>query len=212
MNQNPDTPHLDTPNLPAIPFELSWQQAPKSWELDEPFLSITAGEKTDLFIDPRGGTAINNAPRLTFLPEGDFIFTAKVTVGFENTFDAGVLLLYQNETSWAKLCFEFAPQGFPLVVSVVNKGTSDDCNGLFVDENNTWLRVSRVGNAFAFHHSLDGDYWHLVRLFALESDPETASETKVGFLVQAPTGESCTALFSKLSFQQKTLSDVRSGV
>ena len=198
----------DTPNLPALPFELQWQQLPESWELDEPFLSITAGAQTDLFTDPQGSPAVTNAPRLTFLPQGDFTFTAKVTVGFKNTFDAGVLLLYQNETSWAKLCFEFAPQGFPLVVSVVNKGNSDDCNGLFVDENNTWLRVARVGNAFAFHHSLDGDYWHLVRLFALEPD----LATQVGFLVQAPAGDSCTALFSKLSFQQKTLSDVRSGV
>lgn len=195
-----------SPNLEGFP-DLVWAQEPDSWALEPYGLVITAGPKTDLFTDPQGGASVNNAPHLLFQPEGDFVFKAKVTVSFKNTFDAGVLMLYQNDSSWAKLCFEFAPQGYPLVVSVVNKGTSDDCNSLFIDENNTYLRISRLGSAFAFHHSVDGEYWYLVRVFSL--DP--GLEAKVGFLVQSPTGETCTAIFSKLSLEARTLEDIRSG-
>ena len=193
--------------LEGFPQPLEWAQEPASWELEPYGLVVTAGPKTDLITDPQGGAPVSNAPHLMFKPEGDFVFKAKVTVSFKSKFDAGVLLIYQNEQSWAKLCFEFAPQGYPIVVSVVNKGTSDDCNSLFIDENNTYLRISRLGNAYAFHHSVDGEYWYLVRIFALEP----GLETKVGFLVQSPTGEACTAIFSKLSFESRTLEDIRSG-
>ena len=170
---------------------------------------ISAGSQTDLFADPQGAAPVDASPRLLFEPEGDFIFSAKVSLKFRSTFDAGVLLLYQRETSWAKLCFEFAPEGYPLVVSVVTRGVSDDCNSLMVDENSTHLRVSRIGEAYAFHHSLDGDYWHLVRVFRLGSSTDAA--VQLGFSVQSPKGEGCTAIFSKLSYRAETLRDIRSG-
>lgn len=193
--------------LNGLPYRLTWALEPQSWELEPEGLVMTAGTKTDLFTDPQGAAPVKNAPYALCEPEGDFVFSAKVTVGFKSQFDAGVLLLYQNETSWAKLCFEFAPQGYPLVVSVVNKGTSDDCNSLFIDENNTYLRVSRIGDAFAFHHSVDGDYWYLVRVFSLQA----GIKTSLGLLAQSPTGDACTAIFSKLSFEARTLKDIRSG-
>ena len=44
-------------------------------------------------------------------PAGDFQLSARVRVGFRSTFDAGVLLLWLDRAYWAKLCFEFSPQG-----------------------------------------------------------------------------------------------------
>lgn len=193
--------------LPALPFDLDWHLTPTDWSFDGEVLSVTAAAKTDLFTDPRGSAPVANAPALLFEPEGDFTFSAKIKVNFKASFDAGVLLVYQNAESWAKLCFEYAPQGFPLVVSVVTKGTSDDCNSLFLDENATYLRVSRSGRVYAFHHSLDGDFWHLIRMFALA--PNLAS--RVGFLVQSPAGEGCTAEFYKFAFASETVGDLRSG-
>ncbi|WP_208867453.1 DUF1349 domain-containing protein [Streptomyces himastatinicus] len=36
-------------------------------------------------------------------PAGDFQLSARVSVGFSSTFDAGVLLLWIDERHWAKL-------------------------------------------------------------------------------------------------------------
>ncbi len=105
--------------LPPIPYPLRWQRAALDSSVDGGRLSLTADAQTDLFIDPLGNKALHNAPRLLFEPEGDFLLSARVTVDFQSTFDAGVLVLYQSDTSWAKLCFEYSPQRDPMVVSVV---------------------------------------------------------------------------------------------
>ncbi len=192
--------------LPPIPYPLRWQRAALDSSVDGGRLSLTADAQTDLFIDPLGNKALHNAPRLLFEPEGDFLLSARVTVDFQSTFDAGVLVLYQSDTSWAKLCFEYSPQRDPMVVSVVTRGSSDDCNSAFIDGNEIYLRIARIGPAFAFHHSTDGRRWHLVRVFRLEE-----AGTEVGFLAQAPTGKRCTATFSEVGFTAATLQDIRSG-
>ena len=46
-------------------------------------------------------------------PEGDFQFSARVKAVHQETFDAGVLMLWMDEAHWAKLCFEFSPDRSP---------------------------------------------------------------------------------------------------
>src|SRR5438477_881248 len=155
--------------LPSIPAPLRWALPPVSWKIgDDGALAITAGPRTDMFVNPAGADVVLNAPRLVFAPSGDFMLSARVTVEFAATFDAGVLLLYAGERSWAKLCFEYSPQRQPMIVSVVTQGFSDDANAYVVAGNQTFLRVSRLGRAFAFHASDDGAYWQLIRNFTLE--------------------------------------------
>jgi hypothetical protein len=50
------------------------------------------------------------------------------SVEFASVYDAGVLLVHASERQWAKLCFEYSPQQRPTLVTVVTRGTSDDCN------------------------------------------------------------------------------------
>jgi uncharacterized protein len=193
--------------LSSIPSPLSWHLEPQDWNITDNVLNATAGAKTDLFIDPLSSNTSLNASMLVFENNQEFMLSARVTVDFKGTFDAGVLVVYQHETSWAKLCFEYSPNKDPMVVSVVTKGTSDDCNSVFIDGNSIYLRVSRINTGFAFHFSNDAKRWHMIRAFALE--PGAA---QVGFLVQAPMGESCRASFSEITFEHKTLSDIRSGL
>lgn len=172
-------------------------------------LSMTAGARTDLFVDPQGGEPMLNAPRLLGRPEaGDFQLSARVTVDFAATFDAGVLALHANDGAWAKLCFERSPQGQPMVVSVVTRGVSDDANAFPVDGNEVWLRVSRLGRAHAFHASTDGSSWRFVRHFALEP----ADGLSVGFLAQSPTGAGCSVRFDRIVYRAARLADLRSGI
>jgi uncharacterized protein len=191
--------------IPAIQtaLETAW---PDNWEAAGEGLNGKAGAATDLFVDPLGGGRVENAPALLFPVSGDFVLEAEVTVKFASTFDAGVLLLWQDKDHWAKLCFEFSPQARPTVVSVVTRGYSDDCNSVSIGGERVHLRVASRGAGCVFHYSEDGSYWHLVRVFRLGEKP-----MKAGFLVQSPKGEGIRAEFRGIRHRQETLGDIRSG-
>jgi regulation of enolase protein 1 (concanavalin A-like superfamily) len=180
------------------------------WRLTDPSTLIgTAGARTDLFCDPQNGTATTNAPRLLSAPPpGDFQLSARVEVGFESTYDAGALLAWAGEDSWAKLCFELSPQGQPMIVSVVTVGRSDDANGFTVDGSAVWLRISGLRGAYAFHASTDGEWWHLVRHFRLGGATVSA---ELGFEVQSPLGEGCRATYTEIAYRAYSLNDLRDG-
>lgn len=198
--------HL-TIQLDSLPAHLTWDLPPVRWQSDGALLSISAGPHTDLFTSPAGNEAIVNSPRLLFSPgDGDFLLSARVQVDFASTFDAGALLIYGDERCWAKLCFEFSPQSEPMVVSVVNRGVSDDCNSVVIDGNAVYLRIARMGPAYAFHYSLDGASWRMVRHFTLG-----AGDHAIGVSCQSPTGAGCTVLFSNIRFSAARLDDLRSG-
>lgn len=195
--------------LRSLPMPLHWHTAPVRWSVDEQTsLTIEAGAVTDLFINPQGAAPVLNAPRLFGAIAGDFQLSARVAVAFNATFDAGVLLIWRDERRWAKLCFEYSPQRRPMVVSVVTRDTSDDANGFVVEDTRIWLRVSRLGTAFAFHASRDGHTWDLIRHFPLDAG-DTAN---IGFLAQSPTGAGCTASFDDFRLVPERLADLRSGV
>ena len=197
-------------SVPGLPLPLSWQVPPASSRLaGDAALTVVAGGRTDLFVDPAGGEPSLTAPRLLGpAPAGDFQLAARVRARLAETYDAGVLLVWEGERSWAKLCFELSPQGAPMVVSVVTRGESDDANGFTVDGDEVWLRVSRLGPAWAFHASVDGAFWQLVRYFRLE---RTDGPVLVGFEAQSPTGPGCEVTFDRISFVPKAPAGLRDG-
>ena len=177
------------------------------WELEGETLTGTADPRTDLFVDPQDGRSTLNAPRLlTAAPASDFQLSARVQVGFESTYDAGALLLWTGDDLWAKLCFEYSPQGKGMIVSVVTRGRSDDANGFIVDGGSVWLRISGIRGAYAFHASTDGEWWHLCRHFTLGT-----FSSEVGFEVQSPVGRGCRATYSDVTYRAHALADLRDG-
>ena len=109
---------------------------------------------------------------------------------------------------WAKLAFEFSPAGRPPIVSVVTKDTSDDAHGPDIDAQQVYLRVYWDGTVFAFHYSLDGKSWSLVRLFALAVGECTPT---IELTAQSPIGEGCLVSFGDVYWKAETLSDLRDG-
>jgi regulation of enolase protein 1 (concanavalin A-like superfamily) len=180
------------------------------WTFADPTLTGVAGPRTDLFVDPATGEATHNAPRLlTVPPPDDWQLSARVSVRFAGTFDAGALLLRGGADQWAKLAFERSPQGDGMVVTVVTRGRSDDANGYIVDGEAVWLRISHLNGAYACHASLDGVTWDFVRHFVMDSmDP---AQAQVGFEVQSPMGEGCQARFTDIALASTTLADLRDG-
>jgi uncharacterized protein len=195
--------------LSSIPAILSWKNQPLESSGDAgQQISLTAGAHADWFIDPGGQHIKSNAPIALFVPPDPiFSLQARVTVEFAAMYDAGTLFVYAHDTLWAKLCFEYSPQKQPMVVSVVTRGVSDDCNSAVIDGHSVHLRVYRHAEVLAFHYSLDGHYWHLVRYFSL-GDLE---QLRVGFSAQSPAGPGCKVIFSEIRYTPATLSDLRNG-
>jgi regulation of enolase protein 1 (concanavalin A-like superfamily) len=197
-------------HLPGVPFPFASSGSPAcSASVDGGTLTLVSGPKSDLFIDPAGDEATRpDAGRWTGLPgEDDFTFSARVTVGFASTFDAGVLLLYLSERRWAKLCYEFSPQRKPTAVTVVTRNTSDDSNSFETAGGPLWLRITRSGRVWAFHAAVNGTYWQLLRYFTLGE----ASGARVGFLAQSPAGAGCTAIFDSVTYTSGAPGNLRDG-
>jgi uncharacterized protein len=199
----------DTFTLASVPEILTWKnQAVESTSDTQQQLSISTGAQTDWFRDPAGNQVKENAPIALFVPpDSTFRLQAKVTVEFAAMYDAGTLFVYAHDTLWAKLCFEYSPQQQPMIVSVVTRAVSDDCNSVRIGDNSVYLRMYRQGDVLAFHYSLDGQYWHFVRFFSLG----IVEQLRVGFSTQSPTGQGCRAVFSEIRYRPSALSDLRNG-
>lgn len=203
-----------TIRIPGI--ESSFRPFPDDrWSVDPASgrITVTSIAGTDIFTDPGGSesqvtssTLHNAATLLTDAPAGDFQLSARVGVRFAGTFDAGVLFLRHDRETWAKLCFEFSPQREGMIVSVVNNRVSDDANAFTVDVDQVHLRVSRKGTVFAFHASVDGDRWTLIRAFALH---DSDKPLEIGFEAQSPNSEGCDVVFDEPRLVQRTISDFR---
>ena len=195
--------------LTKFPKELTWINSPKEWKLFQPnSIEIIAGEKTDWFVDPSGNYNKDSAPCLSFKTESEYVIVStKVIVYFENMFDAGTIQIRANEENWAKLCFEYSPQKKPMIVSVITRKVSDDCNSTIIDGNEIYLRVYVNPKTMAFHYSGDGTYWQLVRYFSIEREKEVT----IGFSAQSPSGESCRVVFSEIQYKEEEIKNLRSG-
>ncbi len=189
----------------SSPLGLEELHGPVDARLEGGRVTIAAGPRTDLFASPDGSAPVLTAPALLTAAPASFLLAATVRAELGATFDAGALLLWRDETTWAKLALERSPEGRPTVVSVVTNGRSDDCNSAALDSASARLRIARLGEACAFHVCVDGR-WELVRHFSLGRGP-----LRAGFLAQSPTGEGCTAVFERIELEERLLDDVRSG-
>lgn len=185
-------------------------------EIEENRIIMTAPALTDFFC---GGEVTSdegilpeslcNAPYYYTEVEGDFVLKAKVSHDFKETYDSASIMVMHDMTNWAKCCFELTDFGTHAAVSVVTiNGESDDANGCNIEgQNYLWLKVCRVGRAFSFHYSLDGETFNMTRYFLM---PESKT-VKVGLLAQAPTGAGGKRIYECLSIEPVTVKNIRSG-
>jgi regulation of enolase protein 1 (concanavalin A-like superfamily) len=193
--------------LEGLDLALQWLVEPRLSRVGTGWFELDAPARSDLFTNPEDGSRRANAPAAVGPIDGDFTLRARLTVDFRATYDAGVLLVWADDDRWAKLCFEYSPDREPMVVSVVTRGRSDDANAFIVDGRTVWLRVARLGDAFAYHASLDGRRWRFVRYFTLDA----ADAIEIGFLAQAPTGDGCRVRFDEIELTRNRLTDLRDG-
>lgn len=188
------------------PFK--WVNEAPYEKIDEDTLLITAPGDTDVFTDPVGVNIKANAPYLYQEVEGDFRMTAHVGHEFKSTWDAAVLMIWDDQEKNAKLCFEKSDFGTKAIVSVVTNGVSDDANGVNYNWNNVWLQITRQGNIFALHYGPDGKNWNMVRLFRLDAN----KTIKIGMEAQCPAGEESKIYFYHFNIDNTPVQDLRAGV
>jgi regulation of enolase protein 1 (concanavalin A-like superfamily) len=193
-------------SVPGLPGTLSWQNVPASWHFDNDnnVLTISAGAKTDWFVDPFDGAVANNAPILLFKPNSDYVLSAKVTMNFAAKWDAGALMLWGDDHHWAKLSFELSPDRAPTLVTVVTRGLSDDCNSKELKSDSVYLRIAKSVKTYVLYFSMDGREWQIIRTFSLD----TEIPVRVGFEAQSPAGSGAVATFSAISYDPHRISNI----
>lgn len=175
-------------------------------------ITIHAPAITDYFNSPVqvNGTfnpPIGNAPFFYTDIEGDFVIRVKVKPEFKSKFDAGSIMVIQDDNLWFKAAFEKSDFNTTAVVSVVTNTVSDDANGCNIDLESIWLQVARVGNNFAIHYSLDGEKFDMVRVFYLPVE----ATLKVGIEAQCPAGQGSTHEYSGLTIEKRSIKELRAG-
>ena len=185
---------------------LAWFQEPPEWGFDADGLTITPAAKTDFF---RGYLRApnDNACLLYANVTGDFTAVTHARAHLVGFGDAAALTVRASATQWAKLCLERSPIGDVSAVSVVTNPWSDDANNELLDQPECYLRLTRAGDVFAMHYSVDGAKWRFVRTFGLVLPPTVM----VGIHAQAPFVGGCSARFSFFNLTHEAVKDFRSG-
>lgn len=193
--------------IAGIPFPLHWENQPQSFQIQHNLLQIVAGEKTDMFRDPNVTYNTDNAPKLLFQPDEDFVLTTAIEHSFSSKWDGGALVLKSDSLNWIKFCYEKDYTGARRVVSVVTKDISDDCNSVQLKRNKVYYKMAKAGKRVTLYYSINGTEWFLVRHFQFEAKPGF----QVGFLAQSPTGTQCTVRFSEIRYEAKAIKDPYTG-
>lgn len=166
---------------------------------------LKAVPHSDLIADPTNGQITANAGFLAVPITGDFTIRAKISHRFLSLYDAGCLLAYENESLWAKVCFECSSPETHTAVSVMTNGLSDDSNAADIPEYHHWFQLARKGATIAVHRSNNGIDWIFVRILSL-----AFSETvQVGFLAQSPLGEGGDFFFDNYQILRQAPVDMR---
>lgn len=193
--------------LQSIPRALHWENKPASFSATTDGLVITAGAKTDMFRDPNVTYNTDNAPKLLFEADENFILIAAIEHPFENKWDGGALVLKTDSMHWIKFCYEKDYTGARRVVSVVTRDVSDDCNSVELSSNKVYFKMAKADNVITLYYSGDGKNWLLVRHLQFDFP----KGLKAGFLAQSPTGEKCTVRFSQIQYEARKIKDPYEG-
>jgi len=189
--------------ITTIPHELLWENNPLTYSLKDDELTIVAGEKTDMFRDPNVTYNTDNAPKLMFEADENFVLSTSIEHSFLKKWDGGAIVIKADSLNWIKFCFEKDYTGAKRVVSVVTKNISDDCNSVEIFSNKVFYKVAKADNVITLYYSTNGTKWFLIRHFQFD----TKVGFKVGFLAQSPTGKNCEVKFSDIQYQPKKIKD-----
>lgn len=188
--------------------EFQWINPPKQFRLADSSLFITASKGSDYFNNPENGEISASAPYFYQELSGDFVLTTCIQPNFQDTWNAGSILLRQDSTYWIKFAFENSDATGPSIVSVVTREVSDDANGVVLnDADFIWLRMIKKDNLYSMLWSRDGQNYTMARLAAMP----VQDTVQIGLEAQCPVGEPAEHRFWYYSLEKKRVKDLRKG-
>jgi regulation of enolase protein 1 (concanavalin A-like superfamily) len=192
----------------AIPFKPVWDIKPLKYEAGKNNITITAGKESDLYCFVDGNYYANTAPKFLFTPDSNFVLTTRIVPDFKSVYDGGAILIYSDNSNWAKLLFEMnEDKSVALGSSLVRNRSSDDNYHTAIDGKEVFVRLARSGKVFNFYYSKDGKKWNLLRTFPYEK----FENMKIGFYAQSPKGESCAVQFKDITYKGEKYKDYFTG-
>jgi regulation of enolase protein 1 (concanavalin A-like superfamily) len=197
----------NTIRFSKIPYPLTWENKPISFSVNADHIQIEAGEKTDMFRDPNVTYNTDNAPKLFFTPDPNFMLTACIEHHFASKWDGGAIVLKADNLNWIKFCFEKDYTGQHRVVSVVTNNISDDCNSVAIIDGNVFYKICKADNVITLYFSQDGKKWFLVRHLQFNAK----GPLHLGFMAQSPTGKNNKVTFSNITYSNRKIKDPYAG-
>ncbi len=191
----------------GIPYPLSWENKPLSYTISATTINIEAGEKTDMFRDPNVTYNTDNAPKLFFTPDPNFVLTAGIEHHFVSKWDGGAIVLKADNLNWIKFCFEKDYTGQHRVVSVVTNNISDDCNSAAINGDKVYYKICKADNVITLYYSTDNKKWFLIRHLQFNAK----GPLHLGFMAQSPTGKNNRVTFSDITYSNKKIKDPYTG-
>ncbi len=189
--------------------EFQWMNRPKSHEIIDGVLHITATKGTDFFNNPEDNSSTSSAPFLYKEIKGDFVAKALVRPDFSSQWNAVALMVYVDDNNWIKFAFENSDATGNSIVSVVTRNLSDDSNGVILKgHEQVWLKIIRKDNNYAMLWSRDGKDFKMARLTTL---PEFDS-VKIGIEAQSPVGDSAVHEILHFDLAKTRVKDMRKGI
>ena len=201
---------LMLPNrLSSLPFALKLAGQAENVTVAGDSLTVVAPAGSDLYASV-DGPAKDTAPRVTFTPRGDFIFSARVARPESGKYEGGALIISASPHQWAKVLFERLNETTHAVSSSVASPVSDNSYHMRIPAGApaVWLKIVRVGGSVMLYASEDGQRWEILRDFPLAA----SAAVEVGFVSQAPSGHHYAARFSDVHYQSTALKDYWQGM
>src|SRR5216684_9258481 len=85
--------NFDSMVISSIPHKLYWENKTNKFIIQGNKLTMEAGEKTDMFRDPNVAYNTDNAPKLLFKADENFVFSASIEHDFKNKWDGGAIVI-----------------------------------------------------------------------------------------------------------------------
>ena len=194
--------------ISGIPYPLQLENKALSVHISGNTLRLVADSLTDMFRDPNVTYNTDNAPKLLFRADADFILSCSIQHDFASKWDGGALVLLADSLHWVKFCFEKDYLMKKRVVSVVTNNSSDDGNSIELSADKAYYKMARAGNVMTLYVSANNNDWLLVRHFQFDATP---AGLRVGFLAQSPVGKQCTVTFADIRYENKRIRDPYEG-
>ncbi|QAY77109.1 DUF1349 domain-containing protein [Sphingosinicella sp. BN140058] len=204
----PTSAEIRPERLSALPYALTLSNKAITAEITPDRLRLVAPKGSDLY-SPAKGPPVDNAPRVTFAPKGDFILSAKVSRPEGSDYAGGALVAHAAGGRWVKLLFERLNASTNAVTSAVASPISDGSYHIRfpADAPALWLKMARAGGSLLLYSSQDGATWQILRDVPMDE----AMPLSIGFAGQSPTGERYEAVFSNIRFEARKVKDYWQG-